>query len=538
MEQGGIMEQEGTTETPGEQPRTYGRREFLEATGLGALAVGVAGVPDGIGTGSKAIRSLSTKPKRGGTLRVAVSGGSSTDTLDPLNVFTNGTYARVFQLYEPLVEFDRNAQIVNVLADEITVNKDATLWTIRVKPGIEFHNGRELGAADVIYTFRRILNPKTKTNGAPAIPQLDAKNFKLIDKYTCQFPCTSPFSSFVQQISNTQYQIVPVGFDVKKPIGTGPFKYESFTPGVQSVFTRNHNYWRSGLPYLDSVIITDFTDATSQLNALKTGGADIMDSLPPALIKSVRAGGNRVLVSNGGTAVTMYMRVDQSPTSDPNVRIALKSLIDRQQMLDTVFAGYGTIGNDLEGPWDPLRNTHLKPRPYDPAYARHLLKKAGHDRLNIGWEVAEVIPGMTRMMEVYQEQAKAGNVNISLSVVPVGQLYGPNLFKWRTGVDWWIYFPYMAYAGASMIKGAFYNETHFSNAKFDRLNAECNATTNKRLQKELVSEMQKIDYDLGGTMIPFYTPACDVYGAGVHGGVTSKFGQPFNFWDFKHLWKD
>jgi peptide/nickel transport system substrate-binding protein len=523
---------------PEPSPGTLSRRELLQNVGLGALAVGVGGVLGACSSSSSPSSGVTTsaKPKRGGTLTAGISGGSSTDTIDPLNVFTNGDYARDWQLYESLVGWTSDAAITYVLAEEITPNKDATLWTIRVKPGIEFHNGKELMAEDVVYSYQRILNPKTPTNGAPAITPLDAKNFKIIDKYTCQFPCTSPFSSFVQQITNYQYQIIPVGFDIKNPVGTGPFKYVSFTPGVQSVFTRNDNYWQSGLPYLDSVVITDFTSTTSQLDALKTGQIDIMDSLPPSLVASVRSAGNTVLISNGGTSPTIYFRIDQAPFSDPNVRIALKSLFNRQQMLDIVFDGYGTVGNDIQGPWDPLRDTKLAPRPYDPDYAKSLLKKAGHDSLSINWEVAEVIPGVTRMMEVYQEQAKAGNVNIALQVVTTSELYGPNLFKWSAGVDYWIYIPYMAYAGASMINGAYYNESHIDNSQFNRYYADCNATTNESLQKELVAEMQQIDYNLGGTMIPLYTPECDVYAPRIKGGATSKVGEPFNFYDFKQLW--
>lgn len=519
-------------------PRHIGRREFVKGLGFGALTLGAGGALAACGSGSAApsAATASQKPKRGGTLVAGISGGSSTDALDPLGVFTNGDFARDLNLYESLVGYTRDAQITLVLAEEMIPNKDATLWTVRLRPGITFHNGKDLTSEDVAYTFRKILDPKAPTDGAPAIAPIDAANIKIVDPLTLQIPCTTPFSTFLTQLENYQYYIIPTDFDQAHPVGTGPFKYKSFTPGVESVFTRNENYWQPGLPYVDELVIQDYTSTTAQVNALETGQIDVMDSLPPSLISSVRSAGNRVLISNGGTAPTLYMRVDLPPFNDPNVRVAFKSLLNREEMLDIVFDGHGTIGNDIVAPWDPLRDERLLPRRYDPDYAKSLLKKAGHENLTVQWTVAEVIPGVTHIMEVYQQQAKAGGVQMNLDVVTTSEIYGSELFKWPLGVDYWVYVPYLSTAGAALISTSYYNETHFNNERYDQLYKEANATTNMALQKEIVAEMQTIDYDLGGFIIPLFSPECDVYSSRVQGGVASKVGEPFNLFDFKQLW--
>src|SRR5439155_13373864 len=129
-----------------------------------------------------------------------------------------------------------------------------------------------LTANDVIYTFRRI---KTNgTAGANSLGPMDFKNLKAVDKLTVKVPFTSPYGSFLDQLAFWYYlYIVPEGFDPakQKPNGTGPFKYQSFHAGQRSTFVKNTNYWKTGLPYLDSVTVIDFSDNIALQDALTTG---------------------------------------------------------------------------------------------------------------------------------------------------------------------------------------------------------------------------------------------------------------------------
>ena len=155
---------------PGREMRVS-RRDFLK-TGLTLGAGGLlgGGLLSGCGTGNT-VKAFTTstagKPRRGGTLRAGLTGGSSADTLDPLNAITNVDFSRIDNLYEPLVGLTPDAQPVFVLAEELTPNAKATEWTLRSASGITFHNGKDLTADDGIYTFRQILNPK-----APAAPRV------------------------------------------------------------------------------------------------------------------------------------------------------------------------------------------------------------------------------------------------------------------------------------------------------------------------------------------------------------------------------
>ena len=149
------------------------RRDVLR----GALASGVILASGGLAaacgssspSGSATPSAGGSRPRSGGNLRVGILGGSTSDTLDANKEVTQPDAIRIMALYNSLVRLDTKAQVVNDLAQEMTPNKDATVWTIRLKPGITFHNGKDLTADDVIFTFRRIANPKAPLDGATGL---------------------------------------------------------------------------------------------------------------------------------------------------------------------------------------------------------------------------------------------------------------------------------------------------------------------------------------------------------------------------------
>ena len=331
---------------------TFSRREFLKAGLAGSLAVGAGELLSACGTGNT-IKAFTTstagKPRYGGTLRAGLTGGSTADTLDPLSAVTNVDFSRIDNLYEPLIGLTPDAQPVYVLAEEVTPNAKATEWTIRVKQGITFHNGKTLTADDVIYTFQQILNPKTPGSAAAGLASVDVKGMTKLDAYTARIPCSTPFATLAEALAIPGYSdIIPVGYDKAAPAGTGPFKVKSFSPGTQSTFVRYDGYWQSGLPYLDEIVITDYSDQTSQVNALLAGQVDVVNLLSADVISEVQGEGKNILLSAGGGWNPFTMRVDKPPFDDVRVRQAFRLMVDRQQMRDVVYGGYGAIGNDLD----------------------------------------------------------------------------------------------------------------------------------------------------------------------------------------------
>jgi ABC-type transport system substrate-binding protein len=175
----------------------FGRRDFFRAAGAATATLGIGGLAAACGPGSSTPTAQAKKtttpgaPKRGGTLRAGISGGSSSDSLDALNIANNADEARVFALYDPLVTIDNNAAPKLALAKEISPNADATLWTIRLRSGVTFHDGKPLTSADIGYTFQRIMNPKSPGAGAGPLAAIDIAGMKQVDDLTLTVPFRS-----------------------------------------------------------------------------------------------------------------------------------------------------------------------------------------------------------------------------------------------------------------------------------------------------------------------------------------------------------
>jgi peptide/nickel transport system substrate-binding protein len=520
------------------------RRTLLENSAKGGLALSAAGLIAACGSSSSSSNSSSASsaaasgtPKHGGTIHAGVTGGSSSDTADPNLLVNNTDYARAQNLYDALVWLTPGAQPYFRLAQEMTPNKDASVWTIRLRKGVNFHNGKECTADDLIFSINRVVNPKSPGVAANALKGINAAGMKKLDRYTVSVPFAAPYSTFVQTLANsTTVFIVPVGFNPKKPIGTGPFKLASFTPGQQTVFARNENYWDSPLPYLDQVIMTDYSDETSQVNSLLSGQVDVVNLLSQDTIGTVTGSGKKVVISPGGGWNPFTMRVDSPPFNDVRVRQAFRLAVDRPKMLQTVFGGHGTIGNDIFGIWAPEYDHSVPQRTYDPEQAKSLLKQAGHSDLSIELVTGDIAQGVINMAEVYAQQAAAAGINAKLRQVTVTDFYGPNYLKWAFAQDFWYYQPYFAQVNQATLPGSPYNETHFNNPRYKTLYAQALATLDVSKRTEIAHEMQMIDYNEGGYIIPFFPAVIDGYSPNVNGIVKSKLGASFNSWDFEHMW--
>ena len=287
----------------------------------------------------------------------------------------------------------------------MTPNSNATEWTIRLKKGITFHNGKPLTADDVIFTFQQCLNPKAPAPSALLLGPVVLGGIKKVDNLTVTIPCKTPYSALPQMIQNYNLPIMPVGFDKANPVGTGPFKFKSFTPGEVSLFERNENYFETGLPYVDSVQITDYADETSMTNALLGNQEDAIGGISVDSVASMLNGGQTLVYSNAGGIIPFTMRVDAAPFNDVRVRQAMRLLVDRKQMRELVFGGHGLLGNDVTSPFDVAYDGGLPQREVDLPQAKYLLKKAGMEDLTVDLVTTQIGQGAVLGSQVLAQQA-------------------------------------------------------------------------------------------------------------------------------------
>jgi peptide/nickel transport system substrate-binding protein len=476
-------------------------------------------------------------PKRGGHLRVGLTGGSSSDTIDPHKDLTYTDTARLQSLYDPLVQLNAQAEVEFVLAESITPDEgSASEWIIRLRPGVTFHDGKDFTSADVLYNFQRIIS--NKFSGANGLGPIDLKNTKALDAHTVLVSMSKPFASFVEQLAAFWFYLymAPEGFNPAKPVGTGPFVYQSFTPGARSVFTRNANYWRNGLPYADTLTIIDFDDTFALADALILGQIDAAGTLDGVQVPYL---GNRsgviTVASPAGTIIPFTMRTDRPPFSDVRVRQAMRLLVNRPQMIDTALDGFGTWASDVFSPFDSDFDASLH-RIQDLPQAMFLLKQAGREDLTVTLVTSAIATGTIAMATVLAEQAQAAGVTIRLQQVPPGTLFGPDYLNWTFSQDYYDYSPYLPQVANSMLPISPFNETHTNNKRYTILYDQANATLDDGLRKQIVGEMQMIDFYEGGYIIPAYVNSLDAYSTKLRGYGRAKVGQPLSNTDFMHFW--
>jgi peptide/nickel transport system substrate-binding protein len=505
------------------------RRGLTRDELLRRVAFGGAVILTGGGLTSAAEAAMRAgAPKRGGTFRLGVAGGSAKDFIDGQYILTEPDIARLLTGWETLVVYNSQFKLTfDGLAEEITPNKKADVWTIRVRPGIEFHNGKTLTSADVRYSLQRFVNKKLALGGQAFLPTLDPNRIKVLDKRTVRATLTRPDATILDSLAQYTAAMVPVGYGAtgygkaKPNVGTGPFKLMSFTPGQQSVHARNPNYWRSGQPYFDQVVIIDFPDDSARVNALLSGQIDAMTQVPPAQVAVVNGhGGTKVLESPSGAWTPLCMRVDSAPFNDARVRKAMRLIVNRPQMVEQALAGHGLVGNDLYAPFDQEFDHALPQRQQDIAQAKSLLKAAGHDGLTIDLQSTNGALGMNEGAQVFAQQAKAAGVNVKVKILDSGTFYGNQYLKWVFSTDFWNTRTYLPQVASGSLPTSPYNETHWpdpAHKKFVSLYNQARITVDPKKRAEIVHEMQKLEYDNGGYIVWGFHTTLDGYSSKVQG---------------------
>jgi peptide/nickel transport system substrate-binding protein len=506
------------------------RRGLTREELLRRAAVGGALILTGGGLTSVADAAmLASAPKRGGTFRVGVSGGSAKDIIDGQDIITQPDQARLVAGWETLVTFDSNFKLsFDGLAEELSPMKGRPdIWTIRVRSGIEFHNGKTLGADDVIYSLQRMVDPKLGLFGGAALSSVDPKRLKKLDKRTVRLTLKRKDVTILDALAQYVAGIVPVGYSrhaigkANPNVGTGAYKLQSFSPGQQSVHVRNPNYWRTGQPYFDKVVIIDFPDDTARVNALLGGQIDAAASIPPAQVTVIGShSGTKVLESPTAQWTPICMRVDTAPFNDVRVRQAMRLIADRPQMVAQALAGHGHIGNDVYAPFDEAFDHALPQRHQDIAQAKSLLKAAGQSNLTVDLQSTNGALGMNEGAQVFAQQAKAAGVNINVKILDSGAFYGTQYLKWTFSTDFWGTRNYLSQVAAGSLPTSPYNETHWpdtADKKFLSLYKQALQTVDRNKRLAIEHEMQTLEYDNGGYIIWGFSDFLDGYSSKLQG---------------------
>lgn len=511
------------------------RRDLLKGTaGVAAtFALGgsfLAGCGGSSSTSSSGV-AASGAPRKGGHIRSGITGGGAKDVLDAQTAYVNEPeIAMQWQVYDSLLGFDPNHKMIYLLAESYEANADATEYTVHLKPDLEFHNGKTVTADDVIWSYKRILDPKTAAAGTDLLRDLRPGNMKKLDERTVRFTLDRPNAIFWESLAFFCNAIVPVGYrpnGAQGLIGTGPWIVESFYPGEQAVFTANANYWGEG-PYADQLTMIEFADSTARLNALLGGTVDHIDLVESAQADVIKSNaGFTLLQAKSGGWDPFTMRIDEKPFDDVRVRQAFRLIVDRQQMIQQALSDYGWLGNDMYAPFDPGYPSDLPQREQDLEQAKSLLKQAGYDN-NLTVELVTstaVGAGLVAAAQVFAEQAKGAGVRVKVNKVDPNVFYGDNYLKWTFAQDFWGTRNYLAQTTLCTSPNAPYNECHWKDAEWQKIVDEAFRTADETKRNELVAAAEKIEYERGGYIIWQSNTLLDGYSNKLGGVIADTWGQ-------------
>jgi peptide/nickel transport system substrate-binding protein len=524
-----------------EQPpggRDLTRRQILRGALAGGFVLGTGGLLAACGGGGGGAESegsaQAAELRRGGTLRVGVTGGGASDSIDAHVLVSDPDIARAYQLYEPLAIRNADYELEMLVAESIDPGRTADEWTIRIRPDITFHDGRPVTADDVIFSLRRITDPDDPKTGASSIGYLDRTKLRKLDDRTVRVRLKTPSVSFPDDVGQYFNGIVPTDYDTKKPVGTGPFKFKSFAPGERSSFVRFDDYWR-GRPLLDEVVIIDFPEDTARVNALLGGQVEAITNLPAAQIAAIEGNSRfNALISETGAWQPFTMRVDAAPFDDVRVRQAMRLIVDREQMIQQVLGGQGRVANDLYSPYDPCYAKELPQRQQDLEQAKSLLRQAGQSDLRVELVTAPVFQGLPEAAQVFAEQAKGAGVAVNVRKVDSGTFYGDNYLKWPFAQDFWFTRTYLGQVAQGSLPSAPFNETHWADPRFIKLIDEARGELDENRRCEILKEAQQLEHGEGGYIVWSFSNQVDGHSRSIGGLQPAKSGAPLNNYGF---WK-
>jgi len=441
-------------------------------------------------------------PKKGGILRLGMEGGSASDSLDPRTYADSIPICYGWQFWNGLVEIGEDGDPHGELAESWEAKPGAKEWVFNIRKDIPFTSGKTLDADDVIWSLN--LHRGQTKSGAKDL-MAGVSDIKKLAKNQILITLASGDAGLPSIFADYHILIVPNNYtDFSKPDGTGAFELVSFQPGVQIISKRKKGtYWKPGRGNFDGVELRYIPDVSARVQALLSNQIDAANRLDPKTVKLVmRAPTVNVVRTKGtGNRFAWVAHCDTDPYKSNDMRLALKYGIDRQKIIDNVFEGFATLGNDTTvAPSQKYYAKDLPQRAYDPDKAKFHFKKAGMANANLDLQVSEgAFSNATNCAVLNQESMK--NAGLTLNVKRVsGDGYWSNV---------WLKVPYCAvYWGGrpsadnqlaqTFLSNANWNDTNWHSPEFDKLLFQARAELDEAKRGELYAECQKLIWETGG----------------------------------------
>lgn len=512
------------------------RREFMgKAAALGVSAAMASTLF------ADAARAMS--PVAGGVFRMGVQGGESTNSQDPASWASDVPIAGGNCWGESLVEVAPDGSIEGFVAESWESTADAKTWRFKIRDGIEFSNGKTVTAEDALRTMERHSNEDSQSGALGIVQSIESMR---VDGDVFEVTLGIGNADLPYLLTDYHLKIQPDGGfdDPTAAIGTGPYTLETDEPGVRMTFKRNPNYWAGGqdeIAHYDEVEVIVLNDATARTAALQSGQVDSINRVEPKIAALLdRAPTLSVRATEGRGHYVFIAHIDTAPFDNNELRLALKYALDRQDMVDKILQGYGSVGNDfpINGAY-PLFDATIPQREHSLEKAREHYAKSGHDGSPIILRTADgAFPGAVDAAALFQQSCQAAGI-------PLEVRREPNDGYWS---EVWNVQPFCcSYWGGRPVQDQMYttaylstadwNDTRWKVPEFDEMLLAARAELDEAKRKEIYSKMGRMLRDEGGLILPMFNNFVDGVSNQIQNWSADPNGPQMNWYASKKTWK-
>jgi peptide/nickel transport system substrate-binding protein len=436
-------------------------------------------------------------------------------TMDPPQITDLNSTRVIKRMFEGLTAQELGTyKIVPGLAQSWDISKDGLTYTFHLRPNVKFHDGTPLTAEAVKFCFDRQLNDQGPFYATGTYPYVkgflgNVAGVEVVNPGTVQIRLKSPLTPFLQYLAHHSLYIYSPealkkwGKDVvKHPVGTGPFKLESWEPGVRVVLTRNDQYW-GGAPKIRQAIYVPIIEAQARLSAIKTGEIDMTMDVPPDSLQDLRKDPDVVVAEANSSAVWYVALNTRHPAlKDKRVRQALNYAVQKDAIIRDILKGTAIVATTPLSPvYGPYHEDKTVRYPYDPEKAKALLKEAGYAS---GFDVTFFVPesgsGMQSPVEmgtVIQANLAAVGVRAKIQTMEWGAylkkyLDSPDMaeMSWNPSIGDPDHMMYMLLS-SDRFPPAF-NAGYYQNPRVDELLRKGRTTIDDRERVPLYKEAQRL----------------------------------------------
>ena len=429
-------------------------------------------------------------------------GFGSASSLDPISK------GRVFTITEKimnrLVRPALDGKPSPDLAVSWSANADATVWTFNLREGVNFHDGSSFGAEDVVYSLNRVLDPDSDSPARSAVKMIES--VEATGPMTVVIRLSTPFADMPLQLMDYRLRMIPEGSGDTigtTGIGTGPFKLKKFDAQGITELVANMDYWE-GAPRVAKMEIIGIPDGQARLQALLGGQIDMLRNVTAQQVVML-SGSDKFNVHKipTGNWRGLVFRTDVAPFDDVRVRKAMRSVVDRQELVDLILGGEGVIACDTPVEPNDQYRANLS-CPQDIEGAKKLLADAGYpDGFDIDIYVSSLEPTWPQLAEAYQQQAALAGIRVNIVQVPTDGYWNEVWMKKDVVGTRWNERPADQALHEIYLSNAKWNESYYKDPNFDNLLAAARRELDFEKRRAIYVKAQEHLYETTGTLIPY-----------------------------------